>query len=58
MAANAWHVLRVEFKGTSIHLLLDGRAAIALEDHRTVRIDLARDCGSLPPLPGPGRAVG
>ena len=32
VAANVWHVLRVEFKGTSIHVLLDGNAVIAFED--------------------------
>ena len=32
VAANAWHVLRVEFKGTSIHVQLDGKAAIAIDD--------------------------
>jgi hypothetical protein len=32
VAANAWHVLRVEFKGTGIRVLLDGKAAIQFED--------------------------
>ena len=32
VAANAWHVLRVQFKGTSIQVLLDGKAAIAFKD--------------------------
>ena len=32
VAANSWHLLRVEFKGTSIHVLLDGKAVIATED--------------------------
>ena len=30
--ANDWHVLRVEFKGTSIRVLLDSKAAITFED--------------------------
>ena len=32
VAANSWHLLRVEFKGASIHVLLDGKAVIAIED--------------------------
>jgi hypothetical protein len=32
VAANAWHVLRVEFKRTSMHVLLDGKAVIELDD--------------------------
>lgn len=32
VAANAWHVLRVEFKGSSIGVILDGKAAIAFDD--------------------------
>ena len=34
VAANAWHVLRVEFKRTTIHVLLDGKAVIEFEDAR------------------------
>jgi hypothetical protein len=30
--ANAWHTLRVEFKGTRIRVLLDGKAYIELDD--------------------------
>jgi hypothetical protein len=29
---NAWHTLRVEFKGTRIRVLLDGKAYIELDD--------------------------
>jgi hypothetical protein len=29
---NAWHTLRVEFKGTHIRILLDGKASIELDD--------------------------
>ena len=32
VASNAWHVLRVEFKGTGTRVLLDGKAVIAFED--------------------------
>ena len=32
VAANAWHVLRVEFRQTSVHVLLDGKAAIEFDD--------------------------
>ncbi|HKX44701.1 MAG TPA: hypothetical protein VJO99_26320, partial [Burkholderiaceae bacterium] len=32
VAAQAWHVLRVEFGGTHIRVLLDGQAAIELDD--------------------------
>jgi hypothetical protein len=32
VADNAWHVLRVEFKGTRIHVLLNGKAAIEFDD--------------------------
>ena len=32
VAANAWHVLRVEFKRTSIQVQLDGKALIQFED--------------------------
>jgi hypothetical protein len=32
VAANTWHVLRVEFKGASIRVLLDGKAYIELSD--------------------------
>jgi hypothetical protein len=32
VASNAWHVLRVEFRGTHIRVLLDGKAAIELDD--------------------------
>ena len=32
VAANAWHLLRVEFRGTSISVSLDGKAAIAFDD--------------------------
>ncbi|EHR71563.1 hypothetical protein BurJ1DRAFT_2737 [Burkholderiales bacterium JOSHI_001] len=32
VAANVWHVLRVEFRGASIHVLLDGKAVITFED--------------------------
>jgi len=32
VAPNAWQVLRVEFKGTRIHVLLDGKAAIEFDD--------------------------
>lgn len=32
VAANAWHVLRVEFKGTSIQVALDGKVAITFDD--------------------------
>ncbi len=32
VAPDAWHLLRVEFKGTRIHVLLDGKAAIELDD--------------------------
>ena len=32
VAVNAWHLLRVEFKGTSIHVLLNGKSVIAFED--------------------------
>jgi hypothetical protein len=32
VAGNAWHVLRVEFKGTHIRVLFDGKAYIELDD--------------------------
>jgi hypothetical protein len=32
VAPNAWHVLRVEFKGTRVHVLLNGKAAIEFDD--------------------------
>jgi hypothetical protein len=32
VAPNAWHVLRVEFKGTRIHVLLNGKATIEFDD--------------------------
>jgi len=32
VAPNAWQVLRVEFKGTRIHVLLNGKAAIEFDD--------------------------
>jgi len=32
VAPNAWHVLRVEFRGTRINVLLDGKAAIEFDD--------------------------
>ena len=32
VAANAWHLLRVEFKGTSVSVILNGKAAIAFDD--------------------------
>ncbi len=32
VAGNAWHTLRVEFKGTRIRVLLDGKAYIELDD--------------------------
>ena len=32
VATNAWHLLRVEFKGTSISVVLDGRQVIAFDD--------------------------
>ena len=32
VASNAWHVLRVAFKGSRINVLLDGKAAIDLDD--------------------------
>ncbi len=32
VAANAWHTLRVEFAGTRIRVLLDGKAVIELDD--------------------------
>ena len=32
VAANVWHVLRVEFKGSSIHVLLDAEAVIQFDD--------------------------
>ena len=32
VASNAWHVLRVEFKGTATRVMLDGKAVIAFED--------------------------
>jgi hypothetical protein len=32
VSANAWHTLRVEFKGTRILVLLDGKTAIDVED--------------------------
>src|SRR5512137_2221514 len=32
VAVNAWHLLRVEFKGASIHVALDGKEAITFED--------------------------
>jgi hypothetical protein len=32
VAGNAWHALRVEFKGTRIRVLLDGKAYIDLDD--------------------------
>ena len=32
VAGNAWHALRVEFKGTRIRVLLDGKAHIDLDD--------------------------
>ena len=32
VAANVWHVLRVEFKGSSIHVLLDAKAVIQFDD--------------------------
>ena len=37
VAANSWHLLRVEFKGTSIQVLLDGKAVIAIEDAHIAR---------------------
>ena len=32
VAANAWHLLRVEFKGSNVSVLLDGKAVIAFDD--------------------------
>ena len=32
VASNAWHVLRVEFKGVHIRVMLDGAAAIEFDD--------------------------
>lgn len=32
VAPNTWHVLRAEFKGTRINVLLDGKAAIEFDD--------------------------
>ena len=32
VAANAWHLLRVEFAGTRVKVLLDGKSAIELDD--------------------------
>jgi hypothetical protein len=32
VATHAWHVLRVEFKGTGTRVLLDGKAVMAFED--------------------------
>ena len=32
VAANAWHLLRVEFQGASIHVALDGKEAITFDD--------------------------
>lgn len=32
VGANAWHLLRAEFKGAGIRILLDGKAVIAYED--------------------------
>ncbi|MSP75474.1 MAG: hypothetical protein EXR12_05000 [Rhodospirillaceae bacterium] len=32
--ANVWHTLRVEFRGTRIRILLDGKATIELDDSR------------------------
>ena len=32
VAANAWHLLRVEFKGSRISVILDGKAAITFDD--------------------------
>lgn len=32
VAANVWHVLRVEFKRSSIHVLLDAKAVIQFDD--------------------------
>ena len=32
VSANAWHVLRVEFKQTGIRVLLDGKTSIELDD--------------------------
>jgi hypothetical protein len=37
VAGNAWHVLRVEFKGTQIRVLLDGKAYIEETDARLGR---------------------
>lgn len=34
VAANAWHGLRVEFRGTRIRVLLDGKPYIELDDSR------------------------
>ncbi len=34
VAANAWHSLRVEFRGTRIRVFLDGKAHIELDDSR------------------------
>jgi len=31
---NVWHSLRVEFRGTRIRVLLDGRSCIELDDSR------------------------
>jgi hypothetical protein len=33
VAANTWHTLRVEFKGTHVRVLLDGKAYIELDDN-------------------------
>jgi hypothetical protein len=33
VAANAWHVLRVEFKGQSIKVALDGKTTIEMQDN-------------------------
>jgi len=32
VAANAWHLLRVEFKGSRVSVALDGKAVIAFDD--------------------------
>jgi hypothetical protein len=34
VAGRQWHVLRVEFKGTRIRVLLDGKAYVSLDDSR------------------------
>jgi hypothetical protein len=36
VAANAWHVLRVEFSGSRIQVMLDGVARIELDDRRII----------------------